>query len=80
MKLTVEIVFECAGEREASSLRATLSPDNKSAPKDQKVVVEQTGRTLRFFIESARPVSGIASAVSLLADAKLFQEVWALAS
>ena len=80
MMLTVEIVFECAGEREARSLRTTLSPDNKSVPKDQRLTVEQIGSTLRFFIESARPAAGLSSALSLLSDAKLFQEIWTLAS
>jgi len=80
MKLTVELVFECAGEREATSLRSTLSPDNKSMPKDQRLTVEQTGRTLRFIIESPRPVAGLSSALSLLSDAKLFQEIWTIAS
>ncbi len=80
MKLTVELVFECAGEREADSLRATLSPDNKSVPKDQRLTVEQSGRTLRFIIESPRPAAGLSSALSLLSDAKLFQEIWTIAS
>ena len=80
MMLTVELVFECAGEREARSLKATLSPDNKSVPKDQRLTVEQSGRTLRFVIESARPAAGLSSAQSLLSDAMLFQEIWTLAS
>ena len=78
--LTVELVFDCAGEEEARSLRSTLSPDNKSLPKDQRMVVERSGRTLRFVIRSPRPVAGLTSALGLLSDAKLFQEVWALAS
>ena len=80
MKLTVELVFVCAGEREARSLRTTLSPDNKSAPKDQKLSVEVSGRTLRINIESARPAAGLTSALSVLSDAGLFQDVWTLAS
>ncbi len=80
MKLTVELIFVCAGEREARSLKATLSPDNKSVPRDQRLSVELSGRTLRFVIESARPAAGLSSALSLLSDAKLFQDVWTLAS
>jgi len=80
MKLTVELVFTCSGEREARSLKATLSPDNKSVPRDQRLNVDLNGRTLRFVIESARPAAGLSSALSLLSDAKLFQEVWMLAS
>jgi len=80
MKVTVELIFDCAGEREARSLESTLSPDNKSAPKDQELVVERRGRSLHFIIESPRPAAGLVSALSLLSDAKLFQEVWMLAS
>jgi hypothetical protein len=80
MMLTVEVIFECAGAKEASSLRATLSPDNKTVPKDQKLTVEQRGRNLRFVVESPRPAAGLSSALSLLSDARLFQEVWTLAS
>ena len=80
MNLTVEIVLDCTGEREARSLKATLSPDNKSVPKDQRLTVERRGRTLRFVIESPRPASCLSSAQSLLSDAKLFQDIWPIAS
>lgn len=80
MTLRVEIVFECVGEREASSLLATLSPDNKSIPKDQVLRVTKSGRQLRFVIDAERPIAGLTSALSLLSDAKLFDDVWTLAS
>jgi hypothetical protein len=80
MTLTVEITFECLGEREATSLEAALSPDNKSIPKDQRFSSERSGSVLRFKISSPRPASCISSALSLLSDARLFQEVWSAAS
>jgi len=80
MTLTVEITFECPGEREAASLEAALRPDNKSIPKDQSFSSERSGSTLRFRMSSPRHASCISSALSLLSDARLFQEVWSAAS
>jgi len=80
LRVSVNLVFECAGTKEASALRRTLASDNKSLPKDQRMTVEQDGRELRFSIQSTRPVSVLSSVASLLSDAKLFQEVWNVAS
>ena len=76
MTLTVEITFECIGEREAASLEAALSPDNKSIPKDQRFSSERSGSVLTFRMSSPRAAGCISSALSLLSDAKLFQDVW----
>jgi hypothetical protein len=78
MNLTLELVFTCASEAEARSLEAALSPDNKSVPKDQTFSSELEGRSLRFRVSSPRASSCISSTVGILADARLFQEVWAL--
>ncbi len=77
--MRAEVVFECAGAREARSLATTLHADNRTIPKDQSLKVERERRRLTFVIESPGPAC-IASALSLLSDASLFQEVWALAS
>jgi hypothetical protein len=79
MKFTIKVAFACATEREALSLERTLIPDNRSLPKDQRFESERSGSSLRFTIESPRPVSAVSSALSLLVDARLFQEVWGLA-
>jgi len=79
LNLTIEVEIECFGERQARALEATLSPDNNSIPKDQKFSAKRRGASLRFKVESARPSTTLSSIVSLLTDAKLFQEVWMLA-
>lgn len=76
MKLRVELEIECAGDREGRALEATLSPDNKSIPRDQVFTAERDGSLLRFEVESSRPAAGLSSIASLLSDAKLFQDVW----
>jgi hypothetical protein len=78
MNLTLELVFICATDEEARSLESALAPDNKSVPKDQTFSSELEGRSLRFRIDSPRASSCISSAIGILADARLFQEVWAL--
>jgi hypothetical protein len=80
MKLTLDLVLTCASAKEARSLEAALSPDNKSVPKDQTFSAELEGRNLRFLISSPRASSCISSALGILGDAKLFQEIWKLTS
>jgi len=78
--LRVEITIECLSEREAVSLEAALGPDNHPLPKDQRLSSSRAGRVLVFRIDSGRPSSCVASAQSLLSDARLFAEVWSVAS
>ncbi len=80
MTLTIEIAFECLGEREAASLEAALSPDNHPLPKDQRLDSTRRADTLTYTISSPRASSCVASALSLLSDARLFAQVWSLAS
>lgn len=78
MKLTLELVFACRAPEEARSLEAALGPDNNAVPRDQTFSSELEGRYLRFRITSPRASSCVSSALGLLADAKLFQDVWTL--
>jgi len=80
MSLTIEIAFECLGEKEAASLEAVLAPDNHPLPRGQKLVSRREGKTLLVSIASLRPSNCVSSALSLLADARLYAQVWALAS
>lgn len=80
MSLSIEITFECAGEREAAALEAALAPDNHPLPKGQDLSSWREGKELSYRITSPRSSSCVSSALSLLADAKLFSEVWQLAS
>ncbi|MGD0637683.1 MAG: hypothetical protein ABSA72_06565 [Nitrososphaerales archaeon] len=80
MTLTIEIAIECLGEREAASLEAALTPDNHPLPKGQRFSSTRIGSVLSFRITSDRQSSCISSAISLLTDARLFDEVWSAAS
>lgn len=78
MRLTLDLVITCSSAKEARALKDVLSPDNKSVPKDQTFSSALEGERLRFTIASPRASSCISSALGILGDAKLFQEVWAL--
>ena len=80
MTLTIEVAFVCAGAREAAALESTLKPDNHPLPKDQTFTSSREGSVLKFRISSPRPSSCVSSALSLLSDARLFSEVWSIAS
>ena len=80
MNLEIELVIECRTEREASALEEALFPDNSSVPKDQEFSETRKGRTLTYRISSQRAAGAISSAVGLLSDAKLFQDVWSATS
>jgi hypothetical protein len=76
MKLALELTLSCTNEEQARSLKAVLAPDNKNFPKDQSFVEEVDGSQLRFLITSERASGCISSALGILTDAKLFQDVW----
>jgi hypothetical protein len=80
MKLALDLVIACGSPKEARSLEAALSPDNKSVPKDQTFSSELDGARLRFLISSPRASSCVSSALGILGDAKLFQEIWSISS
>lgn len=80
LAVELELTLECRSDLEARSLALALSPDNKGVPKDQSFVTTQEGRSLNFRVSSDRASGALSTALSILSDAKLFQEVWALAS
>ena len=80
MTVTIEMALECAGEREAAALETVLAPDNHRVPKDQTFSFSRSANVLSFKVGSTRAASCFSSALSLLSDAKLFDELWSLAS
>lgn len=80
MTLTIEVTFECAGEREAAALEAVLGPDNHALPRGLVLSSSRSGAHLRFRLSSARHSTCVSSAASLVSDAKLFADVWLTAS
>jgi hypothetical protein len=79
--LRVELTFVCSSKKEAARLEEVLSPDNKTIPKDQTLSTQLRGRCLRYVISSpSRPTGCISSALGILGDAKLFQDLRTIAA
>lgn len=78
MILTLELTIRCGSPEEAVSLQTALSPDNKSVPKDQSFSTRTDGRELSFLISSSKVSGCVSSALSILTDFGLFQDVWSL--
>jgi hypothetical protein len=62
----------------ADRLAAVLTPDNAGVPKDQSFSMSRVHGKLVFRAKSEVPSSLLTTAISVLTDASLFQEVWLL--
>jgi len=62
----------------ARQLEDVLAPDNTGVPKDQRFTMRRTGDSLVFLMETGTLPPLVATALSILSDASLFQEVWLL--
>ncbi|MDG7020455.1 MAG: hypothetical protein JRN23_00825 [Nitrososphaerota archaeon] len=72
--------IECRDGEVASALDAALMPDNRYFPKDQRFSASRRGRRLTFRVDSPRLRPAVSTVESIIADAKLFGEVWSQAS
>jgi hypothetical protein len=72
----VELSIECGDEAVAKALEEALMPDNRYFPKDQRCDASRDGAHLRFAVTSARARPALSTVTSILADARLFRDVW----
>ena len=78
MIVGADLTLELAGETARRHLQAVLTPDNGEAPRGLKLGLTGEGETLRLTVESGSPSSTISTALAVLRDAALFQEIWLL--
>ena len=78
MKTTVDLTVDCADATVRMKLASVLAPDNEGAPQGMKLSMVGAGRGLGFKIESGSPTSALSTALAILRDVTLFQEVWLL--
>jgi hypothetical protein len=74
--VTLELLIECRDEAVASALDEALMPDNRYFPKDQRFRASKEGAFIRFTVESPRARPALSTVASIIADAKLFGDVW----
>jgi hypothetical protein len=80
MKVRFTLQIRCAGPAECKALEGVLTPDGKVVPKGLRLTASRTGGTLAFSGGSESPSTALSTAVSLLWDVALFNEVWLLST
>ena len=74
--IAIELRIECGDGRVADALNQALMPDNRYFPKDQSFHASKEGSVLWFNVASPRTRPVISTVVSIVADARLFRDVW----
>ena len=72
----MSLLLECEDDEVAKALHDVLMPDNRYFPKDQSFRASREGPVLRFDVESPRARPAISTIHSIVADARLFRDVW----
>lgn len=78
MRARERLTIRCSDSSMADHLAEVLAPDNVGVPKDQSFSVSRVHGKLVFRVKSEVPSSLFATAMSVLNDASLFQEIWLL--
>ncbi|HEV2138637.1 MAG TPA: hypothetical protein VGR53_07320 [Nitrososphaerales archaeon] len=78
MTVSVQLTFTCKDAEARRRLQSVLSPDNEGGPKSLKLLATGVGSALRFRVEADSPQTAVSTALSILRDVRLFEEVWLL--
>jgi hypothetical protein len=78
MKTEVILSVACSTVAVRESLESVLAPDNAGGPEGMRFSSKRKGTSLEFVVRSESPSSAISTAISLLRDISLYQEVWLL--
>ncbi len=78
MRTGIILSVRCANRKVRDQLQAVLAPDNVGGPRGMRFSVIPRERSISFRVTSEAPASSLSTAMSLLNDISLFQEVWLL--
>ncbi|MBI3840467.1 MAG: hypothetical protein HY297_00680 [Thaumarchaeota archaeon] len=78
MKTEVVLAITASSARTSGALGSVLAPDNEGNPKGLRFSSQRRGRSTVFRATSESPSTALSTAVSILRDVSLFQEVWLL--
>jgi len=78
MKTTIELHLSCSDDSVCGVLYKVLAPDNTKMPRGMTLKMERRGNSLECLMEADSPSGGVSTAMAILRDALLFQEVWLL--
>jgi hypothetical protein len=74
--IAIELRIECCDRRVADALNQALMPDNRYFPKDQGFHASKEGSVIWFDVASPRTRPVISTVASIIADARLFRDIW----
>ena len=77
MNATVKLTITCSNSSVCGQLLSVLTPDNEGAPRGMSLKMEARNEVLQFRI-SSEPSVAVLTAIAILQDVRLFQEVWLL--
>ena len=78
MRTRIRLSIRCADVHVCRQLVSVLTPDNEGAPRGMTLRMEARKGTLEFRITSDSPPGAVSTAMAVLRDVLLFQEVWLL--
>jgi len=78
LSAAARFVLSCADAKVSRSLASVLTPDNEGAPKRLLISMTRRDRLIELKIQSGSPSTSLSTALALLKDVALFEEVWLL--
>lgn len=78
MKTTAKVNFACSSVEAARGLHRVLTPDNEGAPRGLSLSQSIRGAQVEFDLSSESPATAVSTALGILRDVSLFQEIWLL--
>ena len=78
MKAVAVLTVRLSAPLQRRSLSAVLAPDNEGLPGGLLLAATEGRKSLRFRAESDSASTAVSTALALLRDIALFQEVWLL--
>ena len=78
MRTTIRLSIKCADIPVCRQLVSVLTPDNEGVPRGMTLKMGARKEILEFRIASDLPSGAISTAMAVLHDVFLFQEVWLL--
>jgi len=75
---TLSLTLKLAGADVRRALASVLAPDNEGAPRGLRLSMGGKGEVIEFVVDSDSSSAAISTALALLRDISLFQDVWLL--
>ena len=78
MKARTTLSIRCRDREACKLLAEVMAPDNEGAPKGMSLKMRSNDGNLEFHFDSDSPQGALTTAIAILRDANLSQEVWLL--